>query len=151
MIYEVDWIGVQNDSWMWRAYCFLKWASVMKTVICKDYKGLGLALMSNLLGSHRQRLIYMFNMSCFSFIMEEDFKYAVPLWKQRHPRNVACLKGKDDSTEIYALFNHNHFLWLRSSQTAFPPEFPTTLRFSFGPSTLIQSATWERPWKQAAV
>lgn len=41
----------------------------MKTVICKDYKGLGLALMSNLLGSQRQRLIDM--LSCFRFITEE--------------------------------------------------------------------------------
>lgn len=48
MLYEIDWIRAQEDSWMWRAYCFLKWASVMKSVICKDYKGLSLALMSNL-------------------------------------------------------------------------------------------------------
>lgn len=64
--------------------------------------------MSNLLDSQRQCLIYM--LSCCSFIMEQDFKYVVPFWKQRHPRNVACLKGKNDSTEIYALFNRNRFL-----------------------------------------
>lgn len=149
MLYEIDWIRVQNDSWKWRAYCFLKWASVMKTVICKDYNGLGFALMSNLFASQHQRLIYM--VSCFSFITEEDFKYAMPHWKQRHPHNVALLKGKNDSAEIYALFKPKRFLWLLSSQSAFPPEFPTTLRFSFTPSTLIQSATWGRPWKQALV
>lgn len=80
----------------------------MKTVICKDYTGLSLTRMSNLFDSQRQRLIYM--LSCFSFITEEDFKYAVPFGKQRHPRNVACLKGKNDSTEIYALFNRKRFL-----------------------------------------
>lgn len=70
--------------------------------------------MSNLLSLRRQRLIYM--LSCFSFMTEKDFKYAVPFWKQRHPRNVVCLKGKNDSTEIYALFKPNSFLWLCSSQ-----------------------------------
>lgn len=149
MLYEIDWIRVQEHSWMWRAYCFLKWASVMKTVICKDYKGLGLVLLANLLGSRRQG--FMYTLSCFGFMMEGEFKYAVPLWKQRHPRNVACLKGKNDSTEIYALFKRNRFLWLRSSQITFPPEFPATLKFSFGLSTLVQSATWGRPWKRAVV